>query len=134
MSTKPQDKKIESCLLCDKINSGEAEEVNKMGIFSFTPDCPMAEGHRIFAPRDHIVNPRLSSGITGLVMSGIIAWAESRSEGYDIILSQGPSYSTDVDHMHVHYIPKTFGKSGIANKDAWIDNENLQVLSNSQES
>ena len=74
-----------------------------------------ARGHLLVIPRAHVTRfHELDAQVAGRVMHHVHAWAGAlaaalRPEGYNILVNNGAAAGQDIDHVHVHVVPRSAG-------------------------
>lgn len=82
--------------------------VNYGDVVSFIPLDPVAPGHRLFVPREHVADASVDPGITGRVMVFAARWLPGWSAA-NVITSMGTAATQTVFHLHVHVVPRRAG-------------------------
>ena len=99
-----------SCVFCEKITHDDGvTEVGRLGVFYFEPLNPIVPGHLLFVSREHVENAKISSGLTGLIFTAAATYARGRNEDFNLIVNCGPAATQTVQHLHIHYVPRTMG-------------------------
>lgn len=103
-----------SCPLCERVNAGQASEVNDLA--AAIPDgFPVAPGHTLIVPRRHEadvfkLSPEETSALLQLV--GLVRERldrELKPDGFNIGINVGAAAGQTVAHAHVHVIPRKKG-------------------------
>ncbi|AAR39360.1 NEQ519 [Nanoarchaeum equitans Kin4-M] len=72
---------------------------------------PMAKGHTLVIPKKHVTRLKeLSEEEAKKLFAGlkkVIEKIEKISPDYNIIINQGPKAGQEIDHLHIHIIPRT---------------------------
>jgi len=71
----------------------------------------MAKGHTLVIPKKHVTRLKeLSEEEAKKLFAGlkkVIEKIEKISPDYNIIINQGPKAGQEIDHLHIHIIPRT---------------------------
>ena len=125
------------CLFC-KIGSGE---INSLTIYedsnvrAFLDIHPLTLGHTVVVPKKHYGNViDLPEELVGPVFLGVKKAAEMLKlglgiEGFTIGINHGTIGHQEIDHLHVHVIPRRSGDGGgnIHSIVHEVSNEDLEV-------
>ena len=86
---------------------------------AFLPLNPVAEGHVLFVPKEHVTAAHDDPALTSRVARRAAGWARAaqmaaRSSGapaeeYNLITSYGPAATQTINHLHIHYVPRRAG-------------------------
>jgi histidine triad (HIT) family protein len=77
---------------------------------TFEPLNPVTPGHRLFVPRDHVVDALDQPHITAHVMQYAAVWANQMEMGpCNLITSCGREATQSVFHLHIHLVPRHDG-------------------------
>lgn len=105
------------CVFCKII----ARTIPSHGVYederlvAFLDVGPIAEGHVLVVPRDHVENladlSEETSGAVGAVLPRIVRGVlkATGAAGLNVLLNQGPVAGQVVPHVHFHLIPRRDG-------------------------
>ena len=108
------------CLFC-KIGSGEIKSFTIYeddNVRAFLDIHPLTLGHTVVVPKKHYSNViDLSEELIGPMFLGVKRAAELLSaglgvEGFTIGINHGTIGHQEIDHLHVHVIPRRAGDGG----------------------
>lgn len=72
----------------------------------FIPLNPVIPGHRVFIPREHVIDASSSPFWTGIVFMAAADYARERRNPFNLITSAGLEATQTVWHFGVHYLPR----------------------------
>jgi histidine triad (HIT) family protein len=100
------------CPFCARIAAYDYEESYNQFVVRFEPLNPVTPGHMLFVPTEHCEH-RTSLGTEEVraAMSYAHSYARHRNSDFNLITSSGPDATQTVDHIHVHYVPRSTGDS-----------------------
>ena len=99
------------CIFC-KIINGEAPAKDYavfIGAVAFEPLNPVTPGHRLFVPKHHVEDAGSDIGATQTVFALAAAYASVQGRHFNLITSGGAAATQTVWHLHVHYVPRSYG-------------------------
>jgi len=108
------------CLFC-KIGSGEIQSLTiyeDSNVRAFLDIHPLTLGHTVVVPKKHYGNViDLPEELVGPVFLGVKKAAEMLKlglgiEGFTIGINHGTIGHQEIDHLHVHVIPRRSGDGG----------------------
>jgi len=125
------------CLFC-KIGSGEIQNLTiyeDSNVRAFLDIHPLTLGHTVVVPKKHYGNViDLPEELVGPVFLGVKKAAEMLKlglgiEGFTIGINHGTIGHQEIDHLHVHVIPRRSGDGGgnIHSIVHEVSNEDLEV-------
>lgn len=76
------------------------------GVMCFEPLNPVTPGHMLFVPIQHETHP---SGYLAKAMEEAEWYADGQKKDYNLITSSGKSATMTIEHIHVHYVPRSVG-------------------------
>jgi len=125
------------CLFC-KIGSGEIQSLTiyeDSNVRAFLDIHPLTLGHTVVVPKKHYGNViDLPEELVGPVFLGVKKAAEMLKlglgiEGFTIGINHGTIGHQEIDHLHVHVIPRRSGDGGgnIHSIVHEVSNEDLEV-------
>jgi diadenosine tetraphosphate (Ap4A) HIT family hydrolase len=94
-------------VFCKRIRNYEYD-ASGFGAVSFEPLNPVTPGHRLFLPVRHVRNAWDMSGLAA-AMALASHWAQDQPGDFNLITSAGPAATQTIEHLHVHYVPRTEG-------------------------
>jgi histidine triad (HIT) family protein len=117
-----------SCILCAILaGGGEASFVHRDPLASVFMDIrPVTPGHLLVVPTAHLATLQDLDVETadhlfrvGIRLANALRRSDLRSEGIDLLLSEGPAAGQEVDHVHLHVIPRFQGDGVVMDATAW---------------
>jgi histidine triad (HIT) family protein len=78
-------------------------------ILNIEPLNPVVPGHRIFIPREHVLDAADDPVVTALVFQEAAFWAAHKEQDFNLITNAGRAATQSIDHLHVHYVPRQEG-------------------------
>ena len=105
---------MESCVFCERANSGEVSQSNEIGV-TFSDQYPISPGHTLIIPRRHEANfidisTTDQMRLWELVDDVVQHLQESMSpDGFNIGVNAGSAAGQTIDHAHIHVIPRFHG-------------------------
>lgn len=112
------------CVFCDPTRIASVVAIMD-DMMVFEPVSPVAAGHLLVAPRDHVPDFTTSPYITAAVMQVAAKVAALKGGDFNLITSAGLSATQSVRHLHIHLVPRVQG-DGL--KLPWsCDKETLNV-------
>jgi diadenosine tetraphosphate (Ap4A) HIT family hydrolase len=104
------------CVFCAIVDGASAHFVAETGlVIAFLDIAPMAPGHTLVVPRRHA--PRLADltadEMAALALIGQRIAIALGSEAHTLFLSDGAVAGQEVDHVHLHVVPRAAG-DGVA--------------------
>lgn len=81
-------------------------------MLAFLDTGPLADGHLLVIPREHLalltdLSPAQVGRLVGILpMLGRALLDVTGAEGFNVLLNQGPSAGQVVPHLHFHLIPR----------------------------
>ena len=94
----------DECVFCRRVRRGEFGHQIRNCV-AFAPLNPVAPGHMLVIPREHVPNATSDPEISASVMYAAATIA--RTVGYcNIITSVGIHASQTVNHLHLHIVPR----------------------------
>lgn len=93
------------CPFCARIETGDVERWSEWVVF-FEPLNPVADGHMLFMPEEHIESAFESPYAAGKTFESAAAYARTEDHPFNLITSAGQCASQTVPHLHVHYVPR----------------------------
>lgn len=110
------------CLFCKIVDKKIPAQVlyEDDHVLVFLDVAPQAPGHTMVIPKEHARNIiELSSAEVGPLFLGVKRTAELlknklQPEGVTIGINQGRASGQEVDHLHVHLLPRWHGDKGSA--------------------
>lgn len=103
----------EECIFC-RILLGVEEHPHRYrthpetSTVSFEPLHPVAPGHLLVIPQEHVRDAAVEPGVTGQVMKQAAYFARELRP-CNIITSIGEAATQSVFHLHVHVVPRRRG-------------------------
>ena len=102
----------DDCPFCEKIRKGDCAFSDDKIVAYFEPLNPVVDGHMLFIPTvhtEHRMRFNLSSIMIDQVMYIAHKYAITQESDFNLITSCGPSATQTIDHIHIHYVPRTDG-------------------------
>jgi histidine triad (HIT) family protein len=108
---------MDACVFCRMV-AGEipvAKVYEDQAVLAFLDIAPVSDGHTIVIPKQHCtrVHECAPEALADLALRlGRIAKAVVTvvgSDGYNVLINNGPAAGQVVDHLHVHVIPRKAG-------------------------
>ena len=117
-----------SCILC-AIVAGEAEAsfVHRDPLLSaFMDTHPVTPGHLLVVPNVHVTALRVLDGETtgdllrlGVRLAAALRGSDLGAEGVDFLAADGAAAGQEIDHVHLHVIPRFAGDGLVIDAEAW---------------
>lgn len=100
------------CIFCNIVN-GKAPASELMYssplVATFIPLNPVTPGHRLFVPVLHREDAAEDPRTTGRVFEAAAAFGAGMGGHFNLITSMGAAATQTVWHLHVHYVPRSYG-------------------------
>jgi len=96
------------CVFCDPANIRSPLE-HWGPTLVFEPLSPVAPGHLLVVPREHVADFTVDTDITARVMRVAGLVAARRGGDFNLIASKGEAATQSVMHFHVHLVPRADG-------------------------
>jgi histidine triad (HIT) family protein len=97
------------CPFCQRIATNQYDHAYGTWAVRFEPLNPVAPGHMLFVPREHVADVTEDTMLTGIVYRYAAEWAGEMDEDCNLITSVGRDATQTVFHLHVHYVPRRPG-------------------------
>lgn len=103
------------CPFCDRIEAGEYEtgiyDYGKLIGVAFQPLSPVAPGHRLYVPAEHVSDATIDPALFGRIMAEAAHHTRDfyQVASFNLITSVGRNATQTVRHLHVHAIPRREG-------------------------
>jgi len=78
-------------------------------VMVFTPLNPVAPGHRLVVPREHVADFAADPRVSADVMAVASLLAHEAGGAFNVITSRGTEATQSVMHLHLHLIPRSEG-------------------------
>lgn len=104
---------MSDCVFCQKIINQDPDTSIYADdqVASFEPLNPVAPGHRLFIPTNHVEHGDGIDAACGLSRAINVAslYAQAWGDDFNLITSSGPSATQTIPHIHIHYVPRHAG-------------------------
>lgn len=101
----------EDCPFCEKILNEDCDFTSDEIVAYFEPRNPVTEGHMIFVPTIHAMH-RMKECVGSVSVEQVMytahKYATSREPDFNLITSCIEPLTTSNEHIHVHYIPRSY--------------------------
>lgn len=98
----------ETCPFCD-LTQIAGPIIEYGNVLVFTPLNPIAPGHRLVVPREHVADFAADPRVSAEVMAVASNLAHEASGAFNVITSRGAEATQSVMHLHLHLIPRSEG-------------------------
>jgi len=101
----------DNCVFCDVKKLVGLQGTDILGVVKFPPLNPVTPGHMLFVNRQHFATPQKDPILAGQVFAAAAYWGGRQGVDYNLIVNAGPDASQTVNHMHIHYVPRSSSDS-----------------------
>lgn len=115
------------CPFCDYAGPSEVLYRGRH-TFIIEPLNPVAEGHLLVIPHDHVEDFAENSTITGWTVTTAAWWIHTQDHherDWNLIASKGKAATQTVSHLHFHLVPRQQGDGLALPWNAPTDPENI---------
>lgn len=97
------------CPFCRIVADEPSWAIDHGNVISFKPFGATNPGHRLFVPKEHLVDATDSPIMTGECFRFAAAWGGRKKEPFNLVVNSGATAGQTVFHLHVHYVPREKG-------------------------
>lgn len=100
---------MSDCAFCKIADDVPKWALDHGNVVSFKPYGAATPMHRLFIPKEHLVDATNSPIMTGECFRVAAAWAAGKKQPFNLVVNSGAGAGQSVFHLHIHYVPRTVG-------------------------